>query len=1378
MIKKNVFTVFMIILCFHGLWAEMGSLSQLYLLGKGIKDTDGDSLADKISLCIVIPDNPNAHELALAADIASRANIESLSQDFSLVKRESEIPNIERIENPILIGMNIKWLREAIKDRDITVPELGPNQGYVAVFATKIQTGIFLIAGSEEALLQAGRAFFLRWPYFWDIWGREEGATFAVLEKDITQYLAGEGVNLQKTIIRSVLYEFPPLKKGPGALKKLSFNSGEIKDLTVDIYVTDEDDQDRTYKSFAALREQHRRGLKTDILSYPGCAQLTIWLRYGKKNLQAILPRIGYPKRMLTPSFKDPSRADGAGKEFDLLSLFSTQGFYADMDRDGIPDALDSKVIIPQSGSILGIAQLASKMVLNTAGASFPIVYLDKEVDDKKSLIAPVLVGPNVLVQELQRIGKLKPPQLENAWGLAQVVPKAFNKSAALTFLAADNIGLEKILSYFHQTFPYFDEYKEGRPQVGDVASDLEKFLKGEKGSAEAFFALSLKKAVEDFREKDLESFTLEFYLPQENRKFEEEIKKSLGPSLKSESLEIKSFAITDSQKIFEKEQMFPWEGANALEIVREALKKLENPGPGAPLKISVGLSESPEVRQKIKKHIETLCSDQVKIPCEVEVLSAYKQGFFWLLEKVAPALRGKGISHLVVRFAEEKEDFSRPKRFYSEPTRWLQELYPADEFMAKEFSLPLDKIQFELTAAKEPLYEVIAFDNKNTPLFQQSFSPRIREIPFLKALPEWGNVKLTTGWVRVEHGEKLVTDVLVQGDLEKFWEYYQDQVLAPVYSHILKKTGNEPTFSKQPYFKQLRIELWSSEPDYRLGLDEEIVSSLEALHDEVYFDTLDFLRGITELDVEEPELPEDTSRYSAPGHIYPVIHPSSEGDASKVKVTFEDWLASSPHMIIKWKEKGREELSRRIGYPSMKSKTLSLPALIYNGFEEHIESLVAEMEFEKESEYLAILDILASYRDLAEKGLLPSALSYPNLRSIALKLSCKEMDKEETVPILPPEPREKIAAKPLRPGDVIVDTSKILSPEMVQEITSRLSQFPQIRAFTGGTSYEKRDVPVVEIYKPLGKYISIPRLIAAKPTITLSGRQHANEVSSTSYILKLAELLATDKTYQDYVNKINFVFQPMENPDGAALAYELQKLTPFHSLHAGRYSALGMDVGSQAGSSRPLLPEALVRRNLNNKWFPDITLNLHGYPSHEWVQQFSNYSPYLFRDYWIPKGWFAFYRYLTLPLYRSYKEAGEELKSFIINEMQADPRIKESNKKFYDRYERWAMRWQPHLDYLELHDGLNLYSKRRSSTENRLSPRTQMTFIEETPELMDETARGAWLDFLSTQGLTYLRAHLKYLSQAKYETVRMEEEIRDRVRIQFLRGRPGSIKK
>ena len=85
---------------------------------------------------------------------------------------------------------------------------------------------------------------------------------------------------------------------------------------------------------------------------------------------------------------------------------------------------------------------------------------------------------------------------------------------------------------------------------------------------------------------------------------------------------------------------------------------------------------------------------------------------------------------------------------------------------------------------------------------------------------------------------------------------------------------------------------------------------------------------------------------------------------------------------------------------------------------------------------------------------------------------------------------------------------------------------------------------------------------------------------------------------------------------------------------------------------------------------------------------------------------------------------------------------------RLYDRYFRWAARWQPHMDYLEIEEGVNLYSKRRSSRENRLTARRRITFVQETPELMDETARGPWLEFLSDQGLTYLKAHVKYLVQ------------------------------
>ena len=82
---------------------EITSLSQWLLAGKGIKDRDGDKIADKIDLCFIIPDHPTACELAIASELAARANFESLVVDFSLVKTASEFSKIRSSITPIYV---------------------------------------------------------------------------------------------------------------------------------------------------------------------------------------------------------------------------------------------------------------------------------------------------------------------------------------------------------------------------------------------------------------------------------------------------------------------------------------------------------------------------------------------------------------------------------------------------------------------------------------------------------------------------------------------------------------------------------------------------------------------------------------------------------------------------------------------------------------------------------------------------------------------------------------------------------------------------------------------------------------------------------------------------------------------------------------------------------------------------------------------------------------------------------------------------------------------------------------------------------------------------------------------------------------------------
>ena len=98
--------------------------------------------------------------------------------------------------------------------------------------------------------------------------------------------------------------------------------------------------------------------------------------------------------------------------------------------------------------------------------------------------------------------------------------------------------------------------------------------------------------------------------------------------------------------------------------------------------------------------------------------------------------------------------------------------------------------------------------------------------------------------------------------------------MLPRVYDNVMKVTGGKPTADKQPFHRDLDIEVWMSEPDFRIGVDEEQVSSLEALHEDLYFVTLDFFdamgRTLTK------------NRLNAPGKIFPIIHPSRAGQAGR----------------------------------------------------------------------------------------------------------------------------------------------------------------------------------------------------------------------------------------------------------------------------------------------------------------------------------------------------------------------------------------------------------------------------------------------------------------------------------------------------------------
>jgi len=104
-VRKTWFVVWVfILLAVNSAASEIMSLTHVFQLHRGLLDKDDDGFADKIALCIVIPDAPTPYERLAASEIAARANLESLVVDFTLVKiategdRRKSVP-IERISS-------------------------------------------------------------------------------------------------------------------------------------------------------------------------------------------------------------------------------------------------------------------------------------------------------------------------------------------------------------------------------------------------------------------------------------------------------------------------------------------------------------------------------------------------------------------------------------------------------------------------------------------------------------------------------------------------------------------------------------------------------------------------------------------------------------------------------------------------------------------------------------------------------------------------------------------------------------------------------------------------------------------------------------------------------------------------------------------------------------------------------------------------------------------------------------------------------------------------------------------------------------------------------------------------------------------------------
>jgi hypothetical protein len=241
-----------------------------------------------------------------------------------------------------------------------------------------------------------------------------------------------------------------------------------------------------------------------------------------------------------------------------------------------------------------------------------------------------------------------------------------------------------------------------------------------------------------------------------------------------------------------------------------------------------------------------------------------------------------------------------------------------------------------------------------------------------------------------------------------------------------------------------------------------------------------------------------------------------------------------------------------------------------------------------------------------------------------------------------------------------------------------------------------------------------------------------------------------------------------------------MQRVNPDFMLHAGYLGALGVDATAGANTDDPIYPESKARPELQAMWLPDIYMNLHGYPSHEWVQYFAGYSAWVRgrtgtqRSWWAPRGWFVpGFSWVDDARYPDIGKAQFAILDSVAAAITGEPEVEAMNRRMYARYQKYGR--QDVENFREdFRNGILVYRALRGREATGPGPgNPRITYFAVTTEAPDETARGDWLELVATAGLTHTSALLRYLAVGQNRIERESTEYADFVMRSVFRRKP-----
>ena len=1383
----------------------------VFATGYILEDRNDDQVVDFVNVRIVLPATPGEAHVTAAANLVARLGYETSAMNLGLTEAGASGSN--RFDVPvILIGEAAAGIDETSGGRTAS---LAPGQGAISFVAEGdrfTRGGIRLTGYDATGLIAAADYASGRYPSIWGL----EGDSFSDVAERISSFLEQRDVQVDRLSLDRIVVDATRLgvrrlvvtidvpdstafARAAAALEpadSVSADADAAADAPPDPAPAGSgDDQEELDLSDLEFADLHRIDV---ILSGPD----------DTRTLRLLPDEPG--ETTAGAEFSAPGVSD-----FTLSDLYTIQGLFSDTNEDLVADRVEAYVSLHGADTPSGPIDLAARIGLESAGIRLPLVRPAGQDDYPETLGFPILYGiGHYQTERLQDEGRLYTPRSEPAEGFIEMVPEAFEEEHGLVISGSDAAGLGAVSDYVARRLPYLWDHGKGEYRLEDVENDVRRFIQGRGASGQLSLAVhkirtwldrleaSTDPAANVPEKSPVESIALEISaerVPDRFDRFVQDLVEERFPEAEASVVTYATgFGVGDT--IFQQDLNLPWEIDTFRDLFgREVLPRI---GPGGEGRIEVRVSEPPEIRRALEAEIASALQSQgaSSNAFQVEVLSAYKQGFSWLNDSVLPRLRGMAIEGIEIAYHTLTEsDEVRWQRVASN-TRWLQELYPIDAVLARDLGIPESVITFTPRVNDDPIYTVTVRGLGGEILLEESFTPKYVIRPFFDLFPEYEQVRVTTGWVAVDVDGQSVLDRRIETDPEIFWDVLQTDTYRRIVDYVMDIQQGRPSSANAPYYDEFQVDLRMSEPNYRIGIDEEVISSLEALHEDIYFETLTLFNLIG-------------GRYGAGpmdygGRILPYIDPNGAGQPGHASISFTGKARAIPELEMTVRRAESEPVTQRYRLSSLPVDPPKLRGVAIRAGEEVLTRMLFEVvvsdstdryeEFRTRSSeedidrsFLSVellSGMVDALRDLHRDGMIEEALSFDRVEELAFRFTLEDSTAFTRMASLARSREPASTDNPVLldedfryEGGRMVQWDTPIPPSENDQILAKLNTFPGVDVYYMERSFLGQDVYAADFLPPMDvEFVSQAKLNALKPTLLLSGRQHANEVSSTSHILRLGELLATDSTYRDLLKSVNVVLHPITNADGARLAVEMQDTNPDFMLHAGYLGALGVDIAEGQDSDDPIYPESKVRPQLWETWLPDIYINMHGYPTHEWVQYFAGYSAWVRsrnggqRDWWSPRGWFMpGFNWVDDDEYEDITTAQFAILDSVAASITGEPAVEEMNQRLYARYRKYGA--QDVENFREnFHNGMLVSIALTGQEVNGSGPTNpRIMYFATTTEAPDETARGEWLQLVATAGLAHSSALLRYLATGENRIERESSEHKDFVTRSVFRKKP-----